>query len=213
MTDEFTNKGFLRAGELARAANVSTDTLRHYERKGVLTKPRRSRNGYREYPPEALARVRLVRRALGVGFTLDELAQILKEREKGGAPCRAVRTLAAGKLAASYNVPALFENRALRAALGGWSVDSIFTARTAPPLTVVVTGLSLSPTESVVVREELRAALTNWDALLAGKNVVERAGLLEALASADSPRNQISLAPNWRRRNINRNKTNEEKPE
>ena len=71
---------FLRAGELARASGVSTDTLRHYERKGVLPAPRRSPNGYREYPAEALARVLLVRRALAVGFTLDELAQILRAR-------------------------------------------------------------------------------------------------------------------------------------
>ena len=171
--DEFTNKGFLRAGELAQSAGVSTDTLRHYESKGVLTKPRRSRNGYREYPLEALARVRLVRRALAVGFTLDELAQILEERDKGGVPCRAVRILAAEKL------------RDIETQIG----------------------------ELVFVREELRATLTNWDALLAGKNVVERAGLLEALVSVDSPHNQTLLAPNWRRRNINRNKTNEEKPE
>jgi DNA-binding transcriptional MerR regulator len=88
----------LRSGELARLAGVSTDTLRHYERKGVLAAPRRARNGYREYPPDALERVRLVRRALAVGFTLDELAQILKERERGRAPCRQVRALAAAKL-------------------------------------------------------------------------------------------------------------------
>ena len=92
-------KGFLRAGELARAAGVSTDTLRHYERKGVLARPRRSANGYREYPAESLARVRLVRRALSVGFTLDELAQILRARERGVAPCREVREMAARKLA------------------------------------------------------------------------------------------------------------------
>jgi DNA-binding transcriptional MerR regulator len=90
---------YLRAGELARAAGVSTDTLRHYERKGVLSKPHRSRNGYREYPTEALARVLLVRRALAFGFTLDELASVLRARERGGAPCREVRTLAAAKLA------------------------------------------------------------------------------------------------------------------
>nr|MDQ5839375.1 MerR family transcriptional regulator [Acidobacteriota bacterium] len=86
-------KEFLRAGELARAAGVSTDTLRHYERKGVLACPRRSANGYREYPADALARVRLVRRALAVGFTLDELARILRARERGVAPCREVREL------------------------------------------------------------------------------------------------------------------------
>ena len=89
----------LRSGELARAAGVSTDTLRHYERKGVLAKPRRDANGYRAYGPESVGRVRLVRRALSVGFTLDELARILKERETGRAPCRKVRELAAAKLA------------------------------------------------------------------------------------------------------------------
>jgi DNA-binding transcriptional MerR regulator len=89
----------LRSGELARLAGVSTDTLRHYERKGVLAAPRRSANGYREYPAEALERVRLVRRALAVGFKLDELARILKERERGRAPCRQVREMAAAKLA------------------------------------------------------------------------------------------------------------------
>jgi DNA-binding transcriptional MerR regulator len=89
---------YLRAGEVAKAAGVSTDTLRHYERKGVLAAPRRSRNGYREYPRAALERVLLVRRALAVGFTLDELARILRARDRGGAPCREVRALAATKL-------------------------------------------------------------------------------------------------------------------
>jgi DNA-binding transcriptional MerR regulator len=88
----------VRAGELAREAGVSTDTLRHYERKGVLQRPRRSANGYREYPPDALARVLLVRRALAFGFTLDELARVLRARASGSAPCREVRALAAAKL-------------------------------------------------------------------------------------------------------------------
>jgi DNA-binding transcriptional MerR regulator len=91
-------KGFLRSGELASLAGVSADTLRHYERKGVLTRPRRAGNGYREYPAAALQRVRLVRRALAVGFTLDELANILRVRDSGGAPCHEVRALAASKL-------------------------------------------------------------------------------------------------------------------
>lgn len=92
-------KNNLRSGELARLAGVSTDTLRHYERKGVLARPRRSNNGYREYSAEALDRVRLVQRALSVGFTLDELSRILKQRDGGHAPCREVRSLAAAKLA------------------------------------------------------------------------------------------------------------------
>jgi DNA-binding transcriptional MerR regulator len=115
-------KAYVRAGELARAAGVSTDTLRHYERKGVLGAPRRSANGYREYPPEALERVRLVRRALSFGFTLDELARVLRTRERGGAPCREVRALAAGKLEeVQARLRELRELRGeLRAILGEW---------------------------------------------------------------------------------------------
>ena len=94
-----TVRGALRSAELARRAGVSPDTLRHYERKGLLPKARRSANGYREYPPEACARVRLVRRAVAIGFTLDELARVVKVRDQGGAPCHEVRELAAAKLA------------------------------------------------------------------------------------------------------------------
>jgi len=88
----------MRSGELARLSGVSTDTLRHYERIGVLAKAPRTKSGYRQYPPSALDRVRLVRRAISVGFTLEELARVLRIRDKGGAPCRQVRDLALSKL-------------------------------------------------------------------------------------------------------------------
>ncbi len=87
------------SGELANLIGVSTDTLRHYERKGVLARPRRAQNGYRQYPPETLERLRLIRRALAVGFTLDELARFLQVRDRGGSPCAEVRQHAALKLA------------------------------------------------------------------------------------------------------------------
>ena len=88
----------MRSGEVARECGISTDTLRHYERVGVMPKPKRTLSGYRQYPPEAVKRVRLVRRALEIGFTLDELSKILKVRDSGGAPCREVRALAERKL-------------------------------------------------------------------------------------------------------------------
>jgi DNA-binding transcriptional MerR regulator len=91
--------GLLRSAHLARLAGVSPDTLRHYELKGLLPRATRSANGYREYPPEACTRVRLVRRALSLGFTLDELARLVAVRDRGGAPCAEVRALAAAKLA------------------------------------------------------------------------------------------------------------------
>lgn len=92
------DKSSFGAGELAKRAGVSTDTLRHYERKGVLARPPRRANGYRQYSPSALDRVQLVRRALAVGFTLDELAAVLRVRDQGGAPCAEVRALATAKL-------------------------------------------------------------------------------------------------------------------
>lgn len=99
MVEETPSDGPLRAGELARRAGVSKDTLRFYERKGLLPEPERLANNYRVYPPEAVERVLWIRRVLDAGFTLDELARILAERERGGAPCRQVRQLAADKLA------------------------------------------------------------------------------------------------------------------
>jgi DNA-binding transcriptional MerR regulator len=91
-----------RIGELAKAAGVSADTLRHYERKGVLC-AHRSHNGYREYAEDALERVRIVHKALTVGFTLDELSAVFKVFDRGGAPCRQVRNMAAEKLAEIEN--------------------------------------------------------------------------------------------------------------
>jgi DNA-binding transcriptional MerR regulator len=87
------------SGELARLAGVSTDTVRHYERRHLLPEAPRSASGYRLFPPEALARVRLIRGALSIGFSVRELAAIFGERDRGGAPCSRVRTLAADKLA------------------------------------------------------------------------------------------------------------------
>lgn len=91
-------KPYLRSGELARLAGISPDTLRHYERMKLLAVPRRSASNYRLYAPDAVDRVRLIQRALAVGFALPELAKILKVRDAGGAPCREVKRLLQEKL-------------------------------------------------------------------------------------------------------------------
>ena len=90
----------LHSGELARLAGVSTDTLRYYERRRLLPTAPRSASGYRLFPPEALIRVKLIRGALSIGFSANELAAIFGERDRGGAPCHQVRMLAAKKLVA-----------------------------------------------------------------------------------------------------------------
>lgn len=84
--------------DLARQAGVSTDTLRHYERKGLIDPPPRTRAGYRRYPPGTLARVRVIRRALAIGFTLKELGEVFDERRRGATPCHRVRDLVADRL-------------------------------------------------------------------------------------------------------------------
>src|SRR5438093_1300593 len=88
----------LRTGPLANAAGVSPDTIRHYERIGVLPVAARTESGYRVYPPGAVERVLVVQRALRIGFTLAELADVLKARDADSAPCRRVYELATKKL-------------------------------------------------------------------------------------------------------------------
>ena len=88
----------MRSGQLARQTGVSTDTLRHYERLGLLPLPQRTAGNYREYPPTSPQRVELIRRALTIGFSLPELKAILAVRDKGGAPCRHVRDLLRSKI-------------------------------------------------------------------------------------------------------------------
>jgi len=90
----------LKSGEVARLAGLSADTLRHYEKLGLLPKALRTEGGYRLYPPETLDRVRTIQGALRVGFKLSELTDFLKERGAGGAPCQRVAEMASHKLEA-----------------------------------------------------------------------------------------------------------------
>ncbi len=88
----------MRSGQLAHLTGVSTDTLRHYERLGLLPLPQRTAGNYREYPPASQLRVELIQRALTIGSSLSELKTILAVRDRGGAPCRHVRALMYSKI-------------------------------------------------------------------------------------------------------------------
>jgi DNA-binding transcriptional MerR regulator len=114
--------GTLTPRELAASAGISTDTLRHYERRGVLPPPPRTPAGYRRYPASAVARVALVRRALQIGFSIADLARVTRERERGGAPCRQVRAIVADRLSRiDDELAALTALKAeLTALLGDW---------------------------------------------------------------------------------------------
>jgi DNA-binding transcriptional MerR regulator len=90
----------LRIGDLARASGLSPDSLRHYERLGLLRPAARTSGGFRKYPADAVRRVKVIQRSLAIGFTLADLASIFRERAAGLAPCRRVRALADEKLRA-----------------------------------------------------------------------------------------------------------------
>jgi MerR family transcriptional regulator, Zn(II)-responsive regulator of zntA len=89
----------LYCGELARLSGVSADTVRFYERRNLLLPAARTSAGYRFFSPDSLARMRMIRAGLSIGFSVPELADIFSERNIGGIPCHRVRKLAAEKLA------------------------------------------------------------------------------------------------------------------
>jgi acetolactate decarboxylase len=89
----------LRIGELAAATGIGRDSLRIYERRGLIPAPPRTEGRFREYPISAIQRVRVIQAALTAGFTLAELATVLLERSAGRPPCKTVRRLAGDKLA------------------------------------------------------------------------------------------------------------------
>ena len=70
-------KPALRSGELADAAGVNPQTLRYYERRGLLAEPVRSPGGHRLYPARALTTLRVIKTAQRLGFTLDEVAELV----------------------------------------------------------------------------------------------------------------------------------------
>jgi MerR family copper efflux transcriptional regulator len=88
----------LRSGELASLTGVSADTLRHYERLGILPTSQRTDGGYRIFSASAVQRVQLAQRALQLGFSLNELSGILRTRDNGGVPCHRVLNLTEDKL-------------------------------------------------------------------------------------------------------------------
>ena len=88
----------LSIGKLAAAAGVGVDTVRFYERTGLLKKPARTPSGYRKYAAGDAARLRFVRRAKALGFSLEEVAELLRLNDGGGHRV-AVRSLTERRLA------------------------------------------------------------------------------------------------------------------
>src|SRR6266849_2826191 len=91
--------GSLTIGALAKRAGVGVETVRFYERRGLIRRPDRPRIGYRAYPEDAVGRIRFIRNAQTLGFTLQEITALLALRVTAGTSCAAVRSRAAAKAA------------------------------------------------------------------------------------------------------------------
>jgi DNA-binding transcriptional MerR regulator len=73
----------LRSGQVAKRAGVNVETLRYYERRGLIEQPRRSLGGHRTYPEDTVALLGVIKAAQRLGFTLDEVAELLDTGRRG----------------------------------------------------------------------------------------------------------------------------------
>jgi Hg(II)-responsive transcriptional regulator len=89
----------MRTGEVADQAGVNIQTLRYYERRGLLPEPTRLESGYREYGPDAAGVVRFIKRAQELGFSLAEVETLLHLADGGPESCESVQELANQKIA------------------------------------------------------------------------------------------------------------------
>ena len=88
----------LRTGEVAAQAGVNVQTLRYYERRGLLEEPERRPSGYREYPADAVRLILFIKRAQELGFTLTEIEDLLRLRSDQESACSEVRSAAEAKI-------------------------------------------------------------------------------------------------------------------
>lgn len=89
----------MQIGELAKQAGVSVQTVRFYEQRKLLSEPARTESGYRQYGPEEVKRLSFIRQAKALGFSLDEIRNIIRSRGRGECPCTDVIAIADRHLA------------------------------------------------------------------------------------------------------------------
>jgi Hg(II)-responsive transcriptional regulator len=87
-------------GQLAKRAGVGVETVRFYERKGLIQQPRKRTSGYRVYPDDVVQRIQFIRHAKDLGFTLAEIGELLSLRPDPRTNCAAVKDRAQAKMAA-----------------------------------------------------------------------------------------------------------------
>ena len=89
----------LKIGEVAKASGIGIETLRFYEKSGLLDSPSRTESGYRLYNEDVLERLDFIKRAQVLGFALDEIKRIITDKRAGQSPCAEVREIVRHRLA------------------------------------------------------------------------------------------------------------------
>jgi MerR family copper efflux transcriptional regulator len=89
---------YLTIGKLARQADVNIDTIRYYERRGLITPVRRKESGYREYLDDAIVRIRFIKHAKELGFSLDEIGELLSLKLDPKTKCGDIKERAQKKI-------------------------------------------------------------------------------------------------------------------
>src|SRR5215204_2818224 len=88
----------MKIGEVAKRSGVGIETLRFYEKSGLLERPGRTFSGYRMYGDEVFERIAFIKRAQVLGFTLEEIRQLVEHKRHGESPCAEVREIAQRRL-------------------------------------------------------------------------------------------------------------------
>ncbi len=105
----------MRIGELAKTAVVTPDTIRYYEREGLLPSPQRTESGYRDYGPGVMEDILFIKKAQALGLKLSDVREVLEISSGGKPPCEHVRATVSARLVEVEE--RLHELRALRATL------------------------------------------------------------------------------------------------
>lgn len=85
-------------GQVAKQSGISVETIRYYEKEGLLKEPERKESGYRQYKQEAITRLSFIQQAKELGFSLKEIGELLSIRSDGNNLCNEVKQLAQEKL-------------------------------------------------------------------------------------------------------------------
>jgi MerR family copper efflux transcriptional regulator len=99
ITDEKQQKTMLKIGDVAKLSGIGIETLRFYEKSGLLDKPARTYSGYRLYSRDILERLDFIKQAQALGFSLNEIRRIIDDARAGQSPCDEVREIVRQRLA------------------------------------------------------------------------------------------------------------------